>query len=406
MSIVRVNFPADRISGGYANPFKKTMSRTILAFLAFFLFQTVSLDAYGAEPAPEANWEEMLNVPNGTVEEMLMHFQQTLIAFSNAEFQTRDERIAAYEKVVRFSLELADKVILKNPTDEEKQIALGLKFRGLSFLAQKDPEKKKELLEFAKTLSTMDNIGQLSEVAKSLPMDMEMGELVKSKDFVNDAKAFRGKLIDFVQKNPSDIAASLMIDFLEYVEMFAPEKESYSMIQESANLFKPLLENKEPRLTFALESILEKAEFYGSLFGKEFKLEGLNLKGEKFDIQSLKGKVVLVDFWATWCGPCLAELPKMKEVYEKYKEKGFEIVGYSVDEDVDTLKEFVDNEKTPWITLSKEMSAEAEMEDFSETYHITGIPTLFLIDRDGKLISARAYGENRDRLLNELFETK
>ncbi len=347
-----------------------------------------------------------MNVPNGTAEDMLMQLQRVLLAFNSADFADKDAQIAAYEKVVRFSIELADKVILKNPTEEEKQIVLGLKFRGLSFLSQKDPEKKKELLEFAKTLSTMDDIGPLAEFAKSLPLDMEMGELAKSKDFINDAKAFRAQLIDFVQKNPSDVAASLTINFLECIDLFAPEKESYALIQESANLFKPLLENKDPRLTFALENLLEKAELYGSLFDKEFRLEGLNLKGEKFDIRSLKGKVVLVMFWATWCGPCLAELPKMNEIYEKYKEKGFEIVGYSVDENVEALKAFTTKEKTPWIILSMEMSVEAKMEDFSETYETTGIPTLFLIDRDGKLISARAYGENRDRLLKELFETK
>jgi thiol-disulfide isomerase/thioredoxin len=72
--------------------------------------------------------------------------------------------------------------------------------------------------------------------------------------------------------------------------------------------------------------------------------------GRAVDMKALRGKVVLVDFWATWCGPCIAELPNVKAVYSKYHDKGFEIVGISLDRATDRQKliDFVAKEEMPW----------------------------------------------------------
>ena len=67
-------------------------------------------------------------------------------------------------------------------------------------------------------------------------------------------------------------------------------------------------------------------------------LKGTLVTGKPFDPESLKGKVVFVDFWATWCGPCRAELPNVKRNYEKYHDKGFDVIGISLDDDRDGLK--------------------------------------------------------------------
>lgn len=138
-----------------------------------------------------------------------------------------------------------------------------------------------------------------------------------------------------------------------------------------------------------------------SLVGKPLELSGTKLDGAKFDIQDLKGKVVLVDFWATWCGPCLAEYPNIKKAHEKYQAQGFEVVGVSIDEDREALETYVKEKNLPWITLHEKDAGGRN--PATNHYGILGIPAMFLVDREGKVVSIRARGEELNRLLETQF---
>jgi len=138
------------------------------------------------------------------------------------------------------------------------------------------------------------------------------------------------------------------------------------------------------------------------LVGNEMKLTGTTFEGEAFDLSSLKGKVVLVDFWATWCPPCRAEYPGMKANYEKYHDQGFEIVGVSLDRDRKALEKYITDKKVPWITLHEKEAGGRH--PAAARYGITGIPTMILIGRDGKVVSLRARGSELTRLLEEAFK--
>jgi thiol-disulfide isomerase/thioredoxin len=136
--------------------------------------------------------------------------------------------------------------------------------------------------------------------------------------------------------------------------------------------------------------------------GKPFELEFTDaIKGETVSIKGLKGKVVVVDFWATWCGPCVAEMPTMKKLYAEYKDKGVEFVGVSLDQPkeaggLDKLKTFVKDKEIGWPQYYQGNFWNSE---FSKGWGVNSIPCVFIIDADGKLYSTEARGEKALRTL-------
>ncbi len=117
------------------------------------------------------------------------------------------------------------------------------------------------------------------------------------------------------------------------------------------------------------------------LVGKPLELAGDTADGQKFDWASYRGKVVLVDFWATWCGPCRREMPHVKELYERLNAQGFEVVGISLDKDLEALAEFLEQNPMPWQNLAGESTS-----DLAEKYGVRGIPTMMAIDRNGNVL--------------------
>lgn len=116
--------------------------------------------------------------------------------------------------------------------------------------------------------------------------------------------------------------------------------------------------------------------------GKPLVLKFKAVDGREVDLSKLKGKVVLVDFWATWCGPCMQELPNVKAAYDKLHDKGFEIVGISFDKKKETLNYVLKKEKMEW---PQHFDARGWENRIGEKLGIESIPTMWLIDRKGNL---------------------
>ena len=113
---------------------------------------------------------------------------------------------------------------------------------------------------------------------------------------------------------------------------------------------------------------------------------------------------MLVDFWASWCGPCRAELPNMKRNLSSYGERGFAIVGINMDRTLDACQSCIEKEGIKWTNLVPAEDEEAGWNNpMAQHYGITGIPTAILVDQKGKVVSLRARGEELDRLLEELL---
>lgn len=125
-----------------------------------------------------------------------------------------------------------------------------------------------------------------------------------------------------------------------------------------------------------------------------------NPEGDKnYGIEDFKGKVLLVDFWASWCGPCVAEIPHLKEVYAKYKSKGVEILSVSIDSKDEQWKKALAEQNMSWY----QVCAPSAGKDIMKEYQFSGIPYMVLLDREGKIIAKNVRGESIDKALDEFF---
>jgi len=120
-------------------------------------------------------------------------------------------------------------------------------------------------------------------------------------------------------------------------------------------------------------------------------------KAVEFSSYIGKGKYVLVDFWASWCQPCIGEIPNLVKIYDKYKDQGFEIVSVSIDSKKDDWTKALNKHNMPWVHLL-DTNGEA-----TSIYGITGIPHMMIIDKDGQIIGRDLRGKSLESKLEEIF---
>lgn len=142
--------------------------------------------------------------------------------------------------------------------------------------------------------------------------------------------------------------------------------------------------------------------------GKPFELTFTDaITGSKVSMKALRGKVVVLDFWATWCAPCVSEMPHMKELYAKYHDRGVEFIGVSLDKPkeeggLDSLKDFVKQNRIPWPQFYDGQPAARE---FTLSWGVNLLPTVFVVDAEGNLASVQAHGK-LDEIIPELLAKK
>ncbi|MEO0416117.1 MAG: TlpA disulfide reductase family protein [Verrucomicrobiota bacterium] len=152
-----------------------------------------------------------------------------------------------------------------------------------------------------------------------------------------------------------------------------------------------------------IDQILD--QIAGPLFlpsaGDTMEISFTSTEGKDIDLAEMKGKVILVDFWATWCGPCVQEMPNIIAAYDKHKADGFEVIGISLDDSKDKLDAFVSENGMTW---PQYFDGKGWQNELVQRFGITGIPATFLIGKDGKVVASNLRGAELEAAIEKALK--
>lgn len=335
-------------------------------------------------------------LPEGTPEQLLAFVEGLLPP--KQQPKSREEMMSYFRGVSALGVEATGKVLAQVKEDDPLyEKAARLKLSSLSNLSRLGEEGAAETLAtFAEQLAT-SQVKSLAVEGKRMLIVADAQKMFASEDF-SGAGAVITKTAELLAADPGDLqTAGLAMQLAGALEQSGDSTVAVTAIKTFGPLFAKSDNPKVRELAEGFEAKLRLLE----LPGKPMEITGTLLDGTPFDQKKLAGKVILVDFWATWCGPCIAEMPNMLAAYEKYHDKGFEVVGISLDEERGEVEKFIADNKLPWPIL---FAGKGWQDPVAQFYGISGIPQLVLIGHDGNVITTDVRGEKLGERLSAIFD--
>jgi len=226
--------------------------------------------------------------------------------------------------------------------------------------------------------------------------------------FNTENKAFYDMSKAFVQDHmgsPIVLAALSRMDMGQETELFKATREALRKTMPRSEFFagfRDQVDRMEQQLVAqkAQEAEMERLSNLIPVGSEAPDFSQQDPNGKTITLSSLRGKVVLIDFWASWCKPCRMENPNVKRVYDKYHNKGFEILGVSLDREKGAWTGAIQQDGLPWLHVS---DLQFWNNAAAQQYGISSIPFTVLVDKDGKVIDKNLRGPALEAKLAELF---
>jgi len=266
-----------------------------------------------------------------------------------------------------------------SPNRWEARMAVMQVDNSLDMLEDREPDLEAQAKDFHAIADDKDAPENIRADAGLVLLQIASAKFDKERT-EDSARALSVAIAKFLETHPEDNRApALKLTEAQAMETFDPER--------ARTLYEETAKEEDKDIAEAAKSGLAMME----MRTKPLDLSFTAVDGRKVDLADLRGKVVLVDFWATWCPPCIEEAPALVEAYEKFKDQGFEIVGISLDQDKSALEKFTAGNKMTWPQFFDGKGWDNEL---AKRFEIQSVPTMWLLDREGKLADPNP----RDRL--------
>jgi len=324
-----------------------------------------------------------------------------------------------YEEPTFYILQVGDqydKIIYLLVDSTDKNIEVTGEANNLVYTYQVKGSKQSEIarpmiVHNAKSFAKVDSISRIyQDYAKNNPSKLDSVKRALDKVYYDIYNNERSYLIKFIEDNKGSLAALLALyqqlgqrnpifnpqKDLKYFEMVDKElMKNYPNSSHAKQLHTLVVQTKE-------QIKKEKMMQQGGMIGKQAPdIAYPGPDGKIYKLSDLKGKYVLLDFWASWCRPCRMESPNLVANYKKYHDKGFEIFQVSLDRNKEAwIKAIKDDNLGSWYHVSDLKYWQSEP---AKLYGVRAIPSNFLIDKDGKIIATNLRGPRLGQKLKEIF---
>jgi thiol-disulfide isomerase/thioredoxin len=348
--------------------------------------------------AEEAGDESLLEIPNGDAEALVEALQE--LAQTQPEGETQDEQVAHIHKVLRTIVAAAERLIKVEASEEQEMLGHQYRLMALQGLVQLDAPKARERLEAVIAASKADPRPGVAGLGWQAYLQEELSDWETKKD---EAKAALDK--EIIGRLMGDGVKPLDVSIVQMVANYLDRTDDAFVADLLAKAIPAIKKSKDKDVREALvEANLEGMRRRLTLMGQPMEISGALLDGGEVEWESYRGKVVLVDFWATWCGPCRDEVPNILAMYEAYHDKGFDVLGVSLDDTPEDARSYIEEMKLPWASLYPEKEEDRGWNNpLSRYYGITGIPTAILVDQQGRVVHMNARGPYLQQQLQALL---
>lgn len=236
-------------------------------------------------------------------------------------------------------------------------------------------------------------MADLKDLVTKINGKIQSGKTTEA-DLGDNLKEFDALIAKNKDAKPEAKAQILSMKAQLYLEVLQDPEKALPIFKQIKTDF-PTLQTKEnvDEVITTVQAMVDRKKIRDALApGKPFPdFQETDVTGNPLSISKYKGKVVLIDFWATWCPPCVAEIPDLQKAYDKFHDKGFEVVGISLDVEKGKLEQFVKQRKIAWPQFFDGKRWENKL---AQKYGVDQTPTTYLIDKDGNIIKRLDPGDD------------